>query len=81
MTPLTCREIIDEFLSDYVEGRLPAATRAALEYHLTRCPDCVHYLHSFRTTLQASKEATSANAAAEAIPESLVQAILAARQS
>jgi anti-sigma factor RsiW len=79
---LTCQQLI-EFLSDYVEGRLPLTKRAAFELHLALCCDCRSYLHNFQTTISATKQAfadPSEPIPAE-VPEDLVQAILKSRQS
>jgi anti-sigma factor RsiW len=75
---LTCREVLD-FLSDYLEGALPGATRVVFEEHLAACPACAAYLDNFRTTLHAAKSACAPQAA-QAVPEDLVQAILASRR-
>lgn len=77
MNKLTCHELID-FLSDYLDGALPADTAATFAAHLAICPDCVAYLDNFRTTLRATKAAFSSEGA-PAIPEELIQAILASR--
>jgi anti-sigma factor RsiW len=77
MNTLTCREVLD-FLSEYVDGALPAATAAVFEEHLAICPDCRAYLDNFRATLRASKTAYASQDAPE-VPEELVQAILASR--
>lgn len=81
MTLLTCQEVLD-FLSDYVEGRLPAGEHARMEEHLAVCPPCIDYLKSFEATLAACRSLRMADVAAQlpAMPDELVQAILAARQ-
>jgi len=82
MPLLTCQEVLD-FLSDYVEGRLPAAEHARMDEHLAVCPPCVEYLASFQATLAACRSLRTIDLAAQlpAMPEELVQAILAARKS
>jgi len=81
MPLLTCQELLD-YLSDYVEGRLPAAEHARMDEHLAVCPECVDYLHSFQATLAACRSLRSADPAQlPDMPEELVQAILAARKS
>ena len=45
-----CSTIV-AFLLDYIEGRLPAATRAELETHLAGCPSCVAHVRTYRTTV------------------------------
>ena len=80
MTLLTCQEVLD-FLSDYVEGRLPAAEHARLEEHLAVCPPCVDYLRSFQATLAACRSLRGSDLAQlPPLPEELVQAIVAARR-
>lgn len=81
MTLLTCQEVLD-FLSDYVEGRLPAGEHARMDEHLAVCPPCVDYLKSFEATLAACRSLRASDVAAQLpeMPEELVQAILAARQ-
>jgi anti-sigma factor RsiW len=74
---LTCQEIID-YLSAYVAGELPPEEQAAMDRHLAVCPACVNFLDSFRTTLAVSRS-TNRFARADSIPESLVQAVLKAR--
>ena len=79
MTLLTCQEVLD-FLSDYVEGRLPPAEHARLEEHLAVCPPCIEYLKSFKATLAACRSLRGADVHLPAMPDELVQAILAARK-
>ena len=38
-------------LSDYIEGRLPAAVRTDLEQHLSGCSECSTFVGSFRSTV------------------------------
>jgi anti-sigma factor RsiW len=78
---LTCREFAD-FLMAYDDGELPPAERARFDAHLDECPDCVAYLQSYRATIALGKQAFADEdaAAADEVPEQLVQAILAARR-
>jgi anti-sigma factor RsiW len=73
---VTCREFAD-FVIDYFEGQLDADARARFDRHLTRCPDCVHYLQQYRDTVRAGQAAFDDDAPAPA-PDDLVHAILAA---
>lgn len=74
---MTCKEVLD-FMMAYVDGELPAEQRAEFDRHLAICDDCRDYLASYQSTLQLERTATTADADA-AVPEHLVQAILAAR--
>ena len=78
---LTCRECV-EFLMDYLDQTLDADVRATFERHLTACPNCVRYLESYKTTTTVCKKAFEPREgeSAPAVPEELIQAILAARR-
>jgi anti-sigma factor RsiW len=49
---MSCRELV-ELVTDYLEGRLPDATRQALEEHLRGCENCTAYIEQMRLTLRA----------------------------
>jgi predicted anti-sigma-YlaC factor YlaD len=74
---LTCRELT-EFVADYLAGELASERRALFEEHLVECPECHAYLRSYAGTLRLAKHAYGAEPAPGAVPERLVQAILAA---
>lgn len=76
---MTCREFV-EFLIDYDSGGLADAERATFDEHLAECPACQIYLRTYR---QAVRLGRAAFASADeplppAVPDELVQAILAA---
>jgi anti-sigma factor RsiW len=50
---MTCREAMELWL-DYLDDRLPLESRMALDDHLGRCPPCVQYLASYRTTVEVA---------------------------
>lgn len=77
MTSITCREIA-AFLSDYVDGDLPADRRALFESHLVGCLECLVYVRGFEATVRLTG-AVGAMDDEDPIPERLVTAILAAR--
>ena len=84
MKPLiTCKEMND-FLMDYVEGALPDSQRTEFHRHLAHCPSCVQYVETYKTTIAAGKAAfcdpNQPDKLPEAVPESLISAILAARK-
>lgn len=54
---LTCKELV-ELVTDYLEGRLPAAERARFEAHLSTCHSCRNYLEQMRQTLRLLGELT-----------------------
>jgi anti-sigma factor RsiW len=77
---LSCREFI-EFIMDYLDGTLSSGESAVFEFHLGICPDCVHYLESYRETSRLSVEALRDPGATvpDDVPEDLVRAILELR--
>ena len=79
---MTCQDFI-EFLLDYDEGRLPPAIHAQFDEHLAICPDCVHYLASYRAATALGKNAFvhPAGPLPDTVPEELIQAILALRHA
>ena len=48
---MTCKELV-ELVTDYLEGTLPAETRARLENHLSGCDGCTHYVEQMRQTIR-----------------------------
>ncbi|HTD53471.1 MAG TPA: zf-HC2 domain-containing protein [Thermoanaerobaculia bacterium] len=79
---ITCRELI-EFLHLYLDGELPLDRRAEFDRHLAVCDSCVHYIETYKTASALGHNAWTAPEApvGEEVPEELVSAILAARQS
>jgi anti-sigma factor RsiW len=49
---MICQELV-ELVTDYLEGRLPDATRQELEEHLAACDGCTAYIEQMRLTLVA----------------------------
>ena len=55
---ITCKQLIEEYLSDYLDATLGPAQAAELEQHLALCPPCVAYLNTYRKTRElVQKEA------------------------
>lgn len=80
---MTCREVID-FLMSYLDGDLPAASRAEFERHLAVCKSCVAYLESYRQTValcHAVQTATETSDPPQPLPPELVAAISSALQA
>ena len=79
---MTCRELAD-FIGDYLSGEIPAETRRQFDQHLSRCPNCVNYLASYKTAVELGRRAFEDEDAAipAEVPEELVRAIIAARKS
>jgi anti-sigma factor RsiW len=79
---LTCREFV-EFLDEYLEGRLPPGQLARFNGHLAACTACVSYTRSYRDTVRLGRGVLSGmgETLPGDVPEELVRAILAARDS
>jgi anti-sigma factor RsiW len=45
---LTCRDVIEDFLADYVEGTLSLRVRMQVKLHLLLCRACMAYLQTYR---------------------------------
>ena len=75
---LTCRELID-FIDSYRDHELTSEQRTEFERHLAVCPSCVAYLNTYEQAILLARSAANEQAP-ENVPESLVRAILAARE-
>ncbi len=51
---LTCKSATDLIL-DYLSRELNSETTAEFEEHLSKCPDCVAFLNTYKKTLQLTK--------------------------
>ncbi len=47
---LTCKEVILDLLSDYLDAILSLDLVESLERHLRDCPPCVSYLNTYKKT-------------------------------
>jgi hypothetical protein len=74
---ITCRQLID-FISAYRDNELPGHERVEFERHLAVCPSCVAYLGTYEKTVALARKADTDLPPAD-VPESLIEAILAAR--
>jgi anti-sigma factor RsiW len=75
---MTCQELID-FLLAYLDEELAPEQRQPLEEHLRLCPECIHYVQTYRLTIHVSRVACEAREEpCQRPPEQLVRAILAA---
>lgn len=76
---MTCREVTDS-LADLLAGELPRARHLQLKHHLLACTSCAAYRRSYADTVKLEQEAFSDPEETDALPESLVRAILCARR-
>lgn len=78
---MTCKEVILQFLMDYVARALPPEVETKFEHHIAQCQSCVSYLKSYQETIRLGQGALSAPDDVEAeVPEELVQAVLTLRR-
>ena len=63
---LVCRDAV-ALMTDYLEGRLPAADIVRLEGHLAACPHCSEYLAQIRITIDALGYVTPAELSDDAV--------------
>ena len=66
---MNCNELV-ELVTDYLEGRLPAADLRRFEAHLEECDACVTYIEQIRTSvalLGTLREETLPQGAADAL--------------
>jgi RNA polymerase sigma-70 factor (ECF subfamily) len=49
-----CKQIF-AMLSEYLDGELPAKNCRQLARHLKRCPPCMAYLETLKTTVEACR--------------------------
>ncbi len=77
---ITCQEVVEHLMA-YVNNELAVDERAALDAHLAVCPECVTFLKNYEQTIRFELAAFEhpEQIIEESIPESLIQAILAAR--
>ena len=77
---MNCQECAD-FLMDYLEGMLPTQQAAAFEEHLRLCPPCIDYIESYKHCIELGKSCMECKEEmGGAVPEHLINAILAARK-
>jgi anti-sigma factor RsiW len=69
---LSCQELV-ELVTDYLEGALDAAARAAFERHIAACGDCSRYLRQLEAIVRATGRLTPSDLT-PAAEETLVQA-------
>jgi len=73
---IECRQIA-ELLTDYVEGRLPPATRELIDWHIDGCGPCVAFVNTFRSTVKAVRKLSDP----PPLPPELKQRLLAVLRS
>jgi len=73
---MTCQQLAD-FIGQYRDNELAPDVRTQFEQHLAVCPACVTYLKTYEQSVLLATASGDDPVPAE-VPESLVQAIIAA---
>jgi anti-sigma factor RsiW len=79
---LNCREF-DQFIVDYLDGRLSRRQYALFDMHIRLCSACRAYLRAYQRSIRLGQvlfERTDAPVPAD-IPDELIKAILQARKA
>ncbi len=50
-----CRHLIEDLLSQYVDGELDALTNQRLELHMQICPPCASFLRTFMAAKRCAR--------------------------
>jgi anti-sigma factor (TIGR02949 family) len=58
---MACCSDLTQLLLDFVEGHLPPETHAALQQHLTGCPECVAFVRTYESTRSLLRSLTDAD--------------------
>ncbi len=77
---LTCEQF-EDFLYDYYEGALQPRQRTTFERHMRLCPMCRVHFDTYLRTVALGQAVCDDDTLPEDIPEELVQAIVAARDT
>ena len=79
---INCQQF-EDFILAYLEDELPSKQRFVFELHLKVCRECRDYLSAYKRTIDVSKRAFDDpnQPLPEDVPEDLVKAILAAKNS
>ena len=67
MEALKCKDVIVEFLADYLDQSLPPELTREVEAHLRACAACMAYLNTYRRT----RDLVGRHAAQYAMPDEM----------
>jgi len=63
---LTCKDIILDYLADYLDKTLNPEVIADFERHLAECAECLEYLNTYKKTRDLTRQAIP-----QAMPEGM----------
>jgi anti-sigma factor RsiW len=55
---LSCKDVIEDFLADYVEGSLSFGARMQVKLHLLLCKACMAYLQTYKKSRELFGQAS-----------------------
>lgn len=76
MRLVSCREFLELFLEDWLEGALPARRWRQCDRHLDLCVSCAESAAGYRTTVRILRR-FGRTTGSEPLPEELTRGILA----
>ena len=62
---MTCKQLIEDFLADYLEATLSPALVAELEQHVAACAPCMSYLNTYKKTRELVRREAASDMPAE----------------
>ncbi len=79
---LTCKEF-DDFMVDYLEGRLPVWQKYMCWLHVKMCRECANFIRQYHRVIVLEQNAFDCPDCAlpDSVPEQLVKAALAHRKA
>ncbi len=79
---ITCEQF-EDFILAYLEDELPKRQKIVFDLHLKMCRECREYLSAYRASMELAKDALTADkdGPPEEVPDDLVKAVLAARDT
>lgn len=77
---MTCRQV-ENFLMDYLDGRLSFWTRIRFNFHIMLCPNCPKYMQEYKNVIALGKQIfeNPDDQAVGNVPNEILHAILDAR--
>ena len=74
---LNCREF-EEFIDDYIDGKLPSSVSRKVYLHLLACGDCRSYIRAYQRSIEMSKAFCDKldSEVLEDVPDELISIVL-----
>ena len=76
---ITCKEF-ENFIADYFDGELSESQFRKFNLHVKVCRECSDYLDAYKRTMELARTSLESTEMPE-VPESMIKAILAAKDS